>query len=179
MGDINAKRWKGIAECYKRHRGALLRVIDRHVENTHLAEEILHDMFLKLFDKERDLDPNLPTTRNYLLVIARNHVYDFLKKQRWESKNVVNMEMDTLELDARTLCGMEEAVVGGEIISTLHDTLRTLPDSEREIFVRKTFLGHTVLSISKETGMSVFKVNMALRRATRALRSELRDYYPD
>ena len=179
MGDIDTQRWGGIAECYRRHGKALTRVIGYHVDNPHLAEELLHDLFLKLFEKGVDLDPDLSTTRNYLLVIARNHAYDFLKKQRWESKNVVHMNMDTLELEASTLQDLEEAVVSGEIISTLHDTLGALPDDEREIYIRKTFRGHTVLTISRETGLSVFKVNMALRRATRALRSKLRDFYSD
>lgn len=179
MGDIDTRRWDGISECYRRHGKALLRAIGRHVDNPHLAEELLHDLLLKLFEKNIDLDPEQPTTRNYLMVSARNHAFDYLKKQRWESNNVVNMNMDTLEIKDTTFQDLEEAVVRGEIISTLHDTLAALPDEEREIFIRKSFQGHTALSISRETGLSVFKVNMALRRATRALRDELRDFYRD
>ena len=178
MGDIDSQRWDGIAECYRRHGKALLRVIGCHVDNPHLAEELLQDLLLKLYEKNVNLDPDLPTTRNYLMIIARNHSYDFLKKYRWESKHVVNMNIDTLEIEASTLQDLEEAVVRGEIISTLHDTLDALSGEDREIYIRKTFRGRTTLEIARETGLSVFKVNTALRRATLALRAKLRDFNP-
>ena len=89
------------------------------------------------------------------------------------------MNMDIVELDARTLHSLEDAVVDGEILSTLSEILETLPDDEKKIFIRKNVLGHTLREISKDMGITLFKVRRALDRALHRLRDGLKDYHAD
>ena len=168
-----------LAECYRMYRNTLLSVIGNYVANRHHAEEILQDLFLKLHEHGTHLDPSHETTRGYLVVAARHLAYDHLKSRRWESRNVVHMNMDIVELDTQTLCDLEEAVVEGEILSTLHDILETLPVDEKKIFIRKNVLGHTLLDISKDMGITLFKAKRALDRALHSLRAGLKDYHTE
>ncbi len=168
-----------LAECYRMYRNTLLSVIGNYVANRHHAEEILQDLFLKLHEHGTHLDPSHETTRGYLVVAARHLAYDHLKSRRWESRNVVHMNMDIVELDARTLHSLEDAVVDGEILSTLSEILETLPDDEKKIFIRKNVLGHTLREISKDMGITLFKVRRALDRALHRLRDGLKDYHAD
>ncbi len=177
MNTINSGYGDRVAECYSRYGDTLLRVIGGLVENRHHAEEILHDLFLKLYEKRVNLDPLASTTRSYLITAARNQVFDHLRKHRYEIRNVMHADMDSLEIEDNG-ADIEESYIEGEVIMTLRDVLDMLPDRERTVFIRRKIMGHTVSSIAADMGLSIYRVNGIVRRTEHDMKKTFLERFP-
>jgi RNA polymerase sigma-70 factor, ECF subfamily len=68
-----------LAELYDRHAGALYRAALLRVGDRQLAEEILQDTYLALWNRAELFDPNAGTLRGWLSTIARNRAIDRLR----------------------------------------------------------------------------------------------------
>jgi len=177
MSAINSGYGDRVAECYSRYGDTLLRVIGGLVENRHQAEEILQDLFLKLYERRFNLDPLASTTRSYLITAARNQVFDHLRKNRHEIRNVTNADMDALEIEDFG-AGLEESYIEGEVISTLREVLDLLPELERTVFIRRKLMEHTVPAIAADTGLSIYRVNGVVRRVEHVLKKAFNERFP-
>ena len=61
---------------YDHYSGALLGVISRIIKREELAEEILQDVFLKVWDRIGSYDPSKGKLFTWMLNIARNQAID-------------------------------------------------------------------------------------------------------
>ena len=101
------------------------------------AEDIVHDVFLKLWLKRAELD-NIEKFRSYLFVMARNRVLDKIKKYKRESHLTEN-------LNYRTVTGedIEDRITSREYAYLLKKTVARMPLKQQHAF-----------RLVKETGLS-------------------------
>jgi len=73
-GDVDAYK-----EIYRRYHAQLYNYVRRFVKVPELAEDVLHDVFIKLWEIREQLNPQLPVVA-YIYRITRNHVFKLIKK---------------------------------------------------------------------------------------------------
>ncbi len=84
---------KAFEEIYEYFGGQLLHYSYRHVKSHELAEEIVHDVFVKLWQHREDINEESPI-KPYLFTICRNHILNTLRKV---SLNVTHQTEKDLE----------------------------------------------------------------------------------
>lgn len=136
------------------------------------SDECVNDTWLRAWNAIPPKRPNRLAL--FLGTITRN-----LSLDRWKEKNAVkrgNGEM-MLALDELAECvpdarGTEEAVEAAELERLLNEFLRTLPERERNVFLRRYWYVDEYGDIAKRYGMKLNTVKTSLHRT----RAKLREY---
>jgi len=97
--------------------------------STHLAEEVVQDVFLKIWIRRLDL-PAISDFRSYLFIMARNQAYKVLKKQlRWQ--DLQKQTADELDMHLTDLEAEREA---DKITKILEQAIDQLPAQQQTAF---------------------------------------------
>src|ERR1700753_883755 len=92
------RTWQMLAEgseyaftqIFDRYRGMVYSVAWHFLRSPVLAEEIVQDVFMKIWLKRQEL-PELQNTENYLFILTRNLVFDRLKALSYEAAAPQNL----------------------------------------------------------------------------------------
>jgi RNA polymerase sigma-70 factor (ECF subfamily) len=79
--------------------GLVFKFIYQHIEDRPLAEEIVQDIFVKLWLKRETL-PHIQSFRSFLLVVCRNHAFNAIKKMVREKNKEWEWQQDVVQPDA-------------------------------------------------------------------------------
>jgi RNA polymerase sigma-70 factor (ECF subfamily) len=77
-------RWRedALAEVYRRHGGAAYALALRLLNDRQLAEEVLQEVFLRLWNTPERFDPERGSLRSYLLAQTHGRAVDLLRSER-------------------------------------------------------------------------------------------------
>jgi RNA polymerase sigma-70 factor (ECF subfamily) len=103
IGRITMKEEKALAELYDRYSKLLFSVILRIVKNREDAEEILHTVFLQIWDKAGLFDLNKGNLYSWLITLARNKGIDKIRSKNFrEQYNRTDLnKADVMELEKK------------------------------------------------------------------------------
>lgn len=153
-------------EVYERYSKALFTVIYRVVENQEMAEDVLQESFLKIWNGIAQYDETRGTLFTWMLNICRNRAIDktrsaeFKKSAKNQSLGAsVSLLNDRTEFNPETL-GLKAM------------TERLKPE-QREIIDLVYFNGYTHMEVSEELNLPLGTVKIRLRAAI----NELRNYF--
>ena len=179
MADLFVKSFDMIYTSYykKSFRFAKSYVLDDLV-----AEDIASESLIKLWDvmKTKSLaeDDVLP----YLLTILKNKSLDYLKHQNVERNafdKITDWQQVDLDLRINSLETFEvDSIYIKEMFSIVRESLKSLPDSTRQIFKMSRFQNKSNKEIAAEMGMTVKGVEFHITKALKLLRVTLKDYLP-
>ena len=120
---------KAFVELFDHYRDKIYGVALKLTRTATLAEEIVEDVFLKIWLKRADL-LKIENFSAYLFIITRNHVYRSLKQ--------IANNYQTVELieNSQSIASdnIEDYVIGREYDSLLHDALSHLPKQQRQVY---------------------------------------------
>ncbi len=167
------------SECYIRYSRSLINFLKGYVRCVYLAEEIVQDVFLKLFDKGIILDPDVSHTRNFLFSVAKNAALDHLRRRDTERRRYNDIYMEEVQCNNLFYNSLEKMVIKGEVIDTLYDTINSLPQEKRAVAIKKLFLQEKSREIAEELNISVFILNKIIREVKSTLRLKLKEYFMD
>jgi len=156
---------------FDRYRGRIYTYALRLSENTSLADEVVQDVFLKVWLKRTDL-PGIENFSAWLYAIARNRMFDMLKQQArelqtWESvqtnhfPHVNNAELSLLE--------KEQQVLLRDALAKLSPRQQLIYNLSRDQGMKHEEIAHT-LNISRNT------VKTHLVHALRVIKDHIRPY---
>lgn len=132
-----------------------------------VAEELTHDVFLKVWTCREQLDPGR-SAGGYLHTLCRNHVFNHFREQarreRLTGEAVSRMSVST----------DEDPLVGQEYEQLTRDALAQLPARRREVFERCRFEEKTYDEVATEFGISRDAVKDHMVKAGKLLRTLLR-----
>ena len=145
-----------------------------------VAEDVVHDTFLTLWQKRADLqaDSNLSA---YLYTLAKNNSLKKLRDERYRQKllQLPNLHPLELELNAGALVRLETSEGDfTEIEQLVQATLEQLSPQCRQVFELSRFSHKKNREIADELGLSVKTVEGHITKAIKLLKINLKDYLP-
>src|SRR5258706_11046321 len=173
-----------VSEIVAEERSRLRDFIRRRVADPRDAEDILQEVFYKLWEANSLLMP-IDHVTGWLFRVARNSVVDLFRKQKPErfSDNSVADEDDDLPQWEGLLpspdAGPEALYVRRVLLDELELALDELPDEQREVFVAHELEGQRFKDIAAATGVNVNTLLSRKRYAVLHLRERLHDIYDE
>jgi RNA polymerase sigma-70 factor, ECF subfamily len=148
--------------CYIRFAGDVQRYVQSIVHEPHDAEDITHNVFIKLFGSFERYDERIAPFSAWLLRIARNAALDHLRRTR--------------AVPSDELVGRRSAAPRPDpyASATLRDAFETLPDQQRLVLFLRYVLGLSSDEIAHELGRTQASVNGLQHRGRGALKAALR-----
>jgi len=133
-----------------------------------LAEEILQNVFIKLWDKRNLIDPEYGL-KAYLYQIAQNLVYDFYRNLAREEKLQIEVKSMMTEISAE----VEEKVYFNETRELLSKAIEQLPDQQKIVFRLCKLEGKSYEEVSKLLGISTSTINGHIVKATKKVKTAI------
>lgn len=153
---------QAMGELYERYSGIVYSVALRVLGDTAAAEDILQEVFMKLWRTPNVFDENRGSLAGWLAVIARNRAIDSLRQRRPETDIedvVVSVEPDLVrEADwSRTRDKIRGALNG-------------MPTLQRSALEMAFFEGLTHTEIAEKTGEPLGTIKTRIRAGLKILR---------
>ncbi len=166
---ISRYRQEALAEAYRRHAGAVHALARRLLAQTPLAEEVVQEVFLRLWNTPERYDYERGSLRSYLLAQCHGRSVDLLRSEGARR----NREGRNLRRTAEAGYDLEHEVVDLAVAERLQHALAGLPDIEREAIALAYFGGHTYREVAALLGRPEGTIKSRIRAGLRRLRTEL------
>ena len=166
---ISRYRQEALAEAYRRHAGAVFALAKRLLSDAAMAEEIVQEVFLRIWNQPEKFDPERGTLRSYLLAQTHGRSVDALRS---ESSRRAREERD-LRRTAEGGYDLEHEVVDLTVAERIKEALETLPAGEREAITLAYFGGQTYREVADLLDQPEGTVKSRIRSGLKRLRSEL------
>jgi len=154
-------------EIYRRYGRRVYPLILRIVANESLAEEIVQDVFVRLWTRPERYRPEAGQLLAWLLTVGRNLAIDALRREhRWRG----HLELDELTSE-RLLARMP--AVDAELGVTVRHALEALPAEQRRTVELAYYSGMTNGELAAHLGEPLGTVKSRLRLALGKLRKAL------
>ena len=138
------------------------------VKSEQQAQEILQDVFLKIWDQRKSIDPE-KSFRSFLFKIAENKVYDFFRRVTWDK----NLESELIVLSTDDHTVIEAFLSGDENLKLLDKAIEDLPPQRQQVFRLCKLEGKTYKEVSELLGISVSTISDHIVKGTKSIR----DYF--
>jgi RNA polymerase sigma-70 factor (ECF subfamily) len=160
---------EALAEAYRRHAGAVFALARRLLVDVTLAEEVVQEVFLRLWNQPERFDHERGSLRSFLLAQCHGRSVDLLRaetsRRRREDRDV--------RRTAESGYDLEHEVVDLAIADHVQQALTTLPDAEREAIALAYFGGHTYREVAELLDQPEGTVKSRIRTGLQRLRTEL------
>lgn len=151
---------------YRLHSKALLANIRSLVKDKEVASEILQDVYLKIWESRNSIDLE-KSYKGFLYTIARNMVYDYLRKLALDQRRRLVLISQTLEVYTH----VEEQLICKEHEQLLGKALSKLSLQCRKVYTLSKFEGKSHQEISQLLNISLATVNNHMVKSNRQVRA--------
>lgn len=149
------------ADIYTDYHDKVMGYLVSKINNTHLAEDICSDVFLKVYEKLDTFDSSKASLSTWIFTITRNTLTDY-----YRSRRVMSEIPETLAEDS----SVEDDVCDDDLLNTLASALETIDERERDIIIFRYYKGMTLKEISEKLDISYSYVKILHNKALSALR---------
>ena len=139
-------RWRedALAEAYRRHAGAAFALGCRLLNDKEMAEEVLQEVFLRLWNHPDRFDPERGSLRSFLMAQIHGRAVDMIRSESSRRRRE--------ERDARQTAGnvvdIEREVVVHAVADQVKEVVAGLPVDERTAIELAYFGGHTYRQVA-------------------------------
>lgn len=142
-GDENA-----FSELYYRYHNALGIYIYQLTQSRELSEEIVQDVFLKIW-VGREALTEVNNFKAWLFIVSKNHALNSLRtlvKERTLKKNWTR--------DQQFFASMDEAAVDNDSYRLIDEAINQLPEQQKKVFILSRYRRLKYKEIAKELNLS-------------------------
>lgn len=160
---------EALAEIYRRHAGAVFGLARRLLSDRTLAEEVVQEVFLRLWNEPERYDPARGTLRSYLLAQTHGRAVDLLRSEG------ARRAREEREARATATAGydVEHEVWDLATADQVRQAIERLPAAERQCIALAYFGGHTYREVAAQLAEPEGTVKSRIRAGLRRLRQEL------
>lgn len=156
-------------------------LFDRYWEKAHsiaysklksheLAQEIVHDVFVSLWQRRETLD--IENFSHYLQVSIKYKVITHINHQLSRRKKFEGYRPQSVTGDEETSMNVEY----DELLSTLDEKIKGLPEKTQEVFRMNRLEGRSVSEIARLLNLSEKAIEYHITRSRKELRVLLKDF---
>ncbi len=167
INKIQAGNAPAFRTLFKIYYAPLVRHAYRFVQDIQIAEDIVSDIFLKIWEKRSELNIKKSATA-YLYSMVRNHALNYLKRNRIELTDFSTLDLIIPESDS-----IEEIVQRNELKTHLEKAIIELPERTREVFIMHRYDHLKYSEIAEILNIKEGTVETHMVRALRYLRKRL------
>ena len=163
---LNMKNENALAALIERYSGyvsTVIRNISRGVLDSSDIEEVISDVFIKLWNNAGHL--RAETLRSYIAVIARNLAIDKMRAKH------IQLPLDEIETDNGQ--DIEYETERKLLVRELNRIITEMQPRDRELLVRFYFYYQSLPQIAEEMELGLSACTTALHRARNKLRKKL------
>jgi RNA polymerase sigma-70 factor (ECF subfamily) len=165
-----------LGELYDRHSRVLHGLIWRILRDTNESEEVLQDVFVRVWKKADTYDAVLGTPLAWLVRIARNRAIDRLRARRSRPVSAADDDaLDTLRSDDTGAPSPEQIAWTSEQGRAVRAALAHLVPEQRVLIEHAFFLGYTQSELAARFGLPLGTVKTRVRTGMLAMREHLQD----
>lgn len=168
---IGRYREDALAEAYRRHAGAVFGLARRVLSDLPLAEEIVQEVFLRLWDHPDRFDPERGSLRSFLLAQAHGRAVDLLRSNTSRRQR----ELREARKAAEAGYDIEHEVWDLAVADRVKEAVSTLPDDERRAIQLAYFGGQTYREVAAALGEPEGTIKSRIRVGLKRMRSALAD----
>ncbi len=142
---------------FRAHAKELRRFLYFKTGNMELAEDLMHDAFIKLWDHCANVDPS--KAKNYLFTTANNLFLNYKKREKVIQKHRKGLG------DRITNESPEFLMVEQEFLEKIEGAIAALPEGQREVFLMSRIEKKKYREIAEELNLSVKAVEKRMHLA--------------
>jgi RNA polymerase sigma-70 factor (ECF subfamily) len=160
---ISSQEQNALLELYQRYGSLVYGLALRILRNPGAAEEVVQDIFLKVWQYPERWNPSLGQFSSWLLTITRNASIDRLRKDQ----HLQPFSLDQLDIAPSTTLD-DHAWYDAQILANL---LMELPSEQRQLIELAFYQGYTHSELSENLRLPLGTVKTRLRTGLQKLRS--------
>lgn len=153
---------------YDNYAGALNAVILKMVDNKELAEDILQEAFVKIWNNFENYNKTKGRLFTWMLNITRNLTIDTLRSKSFKKQQKISGDENSVSSMEDTKTGLDKFDAMG-----LRKQVSNLKEDQRSIIDLAYFFGYTQDEISNQLGIPLGTVKTRMRTAILELRKKI------
>lgn len=169
MIKIEKKTFESLFNLYY---SGLIVYANRFTNQIEISEDIVHDVFITLWEKKSSL--LMESAKAYLFSSVRNRCLNHLEQLKVRNK----YQEQILQKGDITGLLTWEYYVESELQEHIEKAIRQLPPQCQKIFIMNRFNDKSITQIAEELEISPRTVEKHIEIALKKLRQELADYLP-
>lgn len=150
----------------------LFRIAYYYVKHEEISQEIVLDVFLKLWEQRATL-LDIRNIEDYCFILVKNASLNQLEKEDRRLTHSSDILTDPIASDSSP----EETLISEELFARYVKALDRLPERCREVFIRIREEKQTYAEVAEALGISTKTVDAQLQKATIRLKEMILQYY--
>ncbi|MBV9506709.1 MAG: sigma-70 family RNA polymerase sigma factor [Acidobacteriia bacterium] len=161
---------QALAALYDRYGRLVYSLILRVVRDTGVAEDLVQETFLRVWNRVQGFDAERGAVGPWLLAVARNRAIDYLRSTVGKARN--SLEMEATEHPA-LFSDMEKDILATDKARQIKAALEKLSAHQRQVIELAYFEGLSQTEMAERMGQPLGTVKTWVRAALKNLRNEL------
>jgi len=153
-------------EIFRRYWRKLLAVAYNHTKDKSSAQDIVQEIFIKLWDRRERLE--IDSLNYYLSIAVKYSVYNYLCRERR------HVEIEQEKLSVKDVELHDEEIYSQFLKQQIDQAVETLPDKCKLVFKYSRYEGKSVREISDEMEISEKTVEAHITKALKTLKLSLK-----
>ncbi len=133
-----------------------------------LSEEIVQDVFLKVWEKREQLS-DIDYFNAWLRTVARNTCSNYLRSMAMEKLTMKRYAVDS----ASETASPEDEITSKEFEQIINAAIRQLPPQQKKVYLLSRQSGKKQEEIAREMNISIYTVKEYLKLAQRSIRQHI------
>lgn len=168
---LKEKNENGFHYLYDHYSGALYGVIFRIVQSKDYTEEIIQDVFVKIWNSIQQYDSSKGRFYTWMINIARNTAIDYLKSKGFQNE-LKNQSLPDFVYNSAELSTTNDS---SDFIG-FNNVLESLESDKKQLIDLAYYQGYTQNEISEKLKIPLGTVKTKMRNALMKLKDLLKDY---
>lgn len=152
---------------FRKYYEPLYQFCGRFIEDPQTAENIVQDLFVKLWTNRKDCQIKT-SVKSYLYTAIKNHSLNYLK----QTKKIISFEAES-NWHTNSVGSPEVELMNNEIYTQIHKAINELPQRCRQIYLMKKYDDLTYHEIADILDVSTNTVKTQMKRAMKLLLKNL------
>lgn len=162
---------KALSALYYLYSDQLFYYVQRTARSPFLAEDVVHDTFMKVWQHRDQLDPSKPF-KPYLFVIAKRTLLNLLKRARHEAEILSEIKRYALEEDRATELVLEY----NESNHLINEAIDNLSGQVKKTFLYCRIEGMSYKQAAETLNVTESTINKHMSKALQSIREHMKTH---